>query len=86
MPARVCESQDLCGLVGVCPVWIVGQVKHGDAPRVDGQRNAEDTKNVHDQAGFHLKNGQQRTTGEVRTGDRGGTRPERGRVHPLPCL
>lgn len=74
-------SQDLRSLVGLCPVWIVGQVKHGDAPRVDGQRHAEDTENVHDHAGFHLRN--QRSTGEARTGDSGGARR---RVRSLPCL
>lgn len=74
-------SQDLRGLVGLCPVWIVGQVKHGDAPRVHGQRHAEDAENVHDHAGFHLRD--QRSTGEAGTGASGGA--SRG-VRALPCL
>lgn len=56
------HRRTVCGFVGVCPVWIVSQVKHGDAPRVDGQRNAEDAQNVHDQAGFDLSRGEQRAT------------------------
>lgn len=31
------RGRNICGFDGLCPVWIVGQVKHGDAPRVDGQ-------------------------------------------------
>lgn len=54
------HRRNVSGFDGLCPVWVVGQVKHGDAPRVDGQRNGEDAQKVHDQAGFHLRGRQQR--------------------------
>lgn len=40
---------------GLSPVWIRVQVKHGDAPRVHGQRDGEDAQDVHDDAGLHLR-------------------------------
>lgn len=86
------HRRNVCGFDGLCPVWVVGQVKHGDAPCVDGQRNAEDAQNVHDQAGFHLRGWEQRA--KVRRGQatEGGPPPTATHTHPpalactLPCL
>lgn len=78
------HRRNVCGFVGLCPVWIVGQVKHGDAPRVDGQWNAEDAQNVHDQAGFHLRSRER----EQRWGEDKQQRVDRAwaLVCALPCL
>lgn len=62
------QSSKVGGFVGLCPVWVAGQVEHGHAPRVDGQRNADDAEDVHHHAGFHLRNREQRATGEAGRG------------------
>lgn len=63
------HRRNVCASVGLCPVWVVGQVEHSDAPGVDGQRHAEDAQNVHDHARFHLRSREAKV--RTRTGSRG---------------
>lgn len=42
-------------ICGSSPLWVSFQVKHGNTPCVHGQRDGEDTQDVHDKTSLHLE-------------------------------